>query len=168
MIAEEDFRDWWSEASEWVQLSYTQQEKLRKVFFRVLSKISALHRERFLEESPIVICSDHKGMAVNFWRPVHEKLGMISLGIIILRHDIVSHPGFIDTVAHEAAHIVLGHHKIPGGAIDLRYEQEKGADDLSASWGFNRCYSKSRLNKLMVAAQRSSAKADRVRFFVLM
>lgn len=107
-----------------------------------------MDRERFLAEDPTVICSDDKGLTVGFLgRPEFTQ------GIIILRYDLVNRPEFINTVAHEAVHIVLGHHNKTTVAFDLRYEEEKGADDRSASWGFKRCYSTIMLNKLKVGAR---------------
>ena len=101
-------------------------------------------REEFLSVEPIVLCSDHKG----FTDCIDTTDKMIPLGIIFLRHDIIARANFIDTVAHESAHIVLRHHEKREGSLDLRYEQEKAADDLSGSWGFVRCYSSKKLETL--------------------
>ncbi len=52
----------------------------------------------------------------------------------------------IDTVAHEVAHVVLGH---PGMVIGAsNYECEKAADGLTVSWGFQASYTKKKLEEM--------------------
>lgn len=46
----------------------------------------------------------------------------------------------MDTVAHEIAHFILGHHHIMGGKRRKERVFERAADDLCEKWGFKRAY----------------------------
>ncbi len=57
----------------------------------------------------------------------------------------MSEKALADTVAHEVAHLILGHHD------DMNSQTSKvevDADILAVKWGFKRSYSKAMLMKL--------------------
>ena len=68
-------------------------------------------------------------------------------------HSIIEHPIIVlnfkkrmnksrkmDTIAHEIAHFILGHHKLQNRTKQRININERKADDLSEKWGFERCY----------------------------
>ncbi len=68
-------------------------------------------------------------------------------------HTIIEHPLVVlnfkermnksrkmDTIAHEIAHFILGHHKILKLTKQRRNINERKADDLAEKWGFKRRY----------------------------
>jgi hypothetical protein len=46
----------------------------------------------------------------------------------------------MDTIAHEIAHFILGHHKILNQTKQRKSINERKADDQAEKWGFKRCY----------------------------
>ena len=47
----------------------------------------------------------------------------------------------MDTIAHEIAHFMLGHHSKTSNRLKQKEKTyERKADDLSEKWGFKRCY----------------------------
>ncbi|MHC4321721.1 MAG: ImmA/IrrE family metallo-endopeptidase, partial [Planctomycetota bacterium] len=46
----------------------------------------------------------------------------------------------IDTIAHEIAHFILGHHKVRKLTNQRKITNERKADDQAEKWGFKRCY----------------------------
>ncbi len=46
----------------------------------------------------------------------------------------------MDTIAHEIAHFILGHHKVRNLTNQRKIINEKKADDQAEKWGFKRCY----------------------------
>jgi len=145
----DDFHDWWTDAARAVGLSPSDYDVLQGTFFKVLSAMPETEREAFFENRPHIICTPDYGFALCIWVAPWPRDDLIPVSVIFLRHDVIKHKSFIDTVAHEIAHIVRGDHKASGGPEPgVSYEHEKGADDLSESWGFKRCYGKTKLAKL--------------------
>lgn len=52
----------------------------------------------------------------------------------------MSKPRKMDTIAHEIAHFILGHHKVRNLTNQKKIINEKKADDQAEKWGFKRCY----------------------------
>ncbi len=46
----------------------------------------------------------------------------------------------MDTIAHEIAHFVLGHHKVRKLTNQRKISNEIKADDKAEKWEFKRCY----------------------------
>ena len=125
------FSDWWDgdySDDRYIDLEQEDAVKLRAAFELVFNKMPNDDREAFIEESPKIICSDHYGMVIHF------RVDRFPMTAIYLRHDLIHLDHCVDTIAHEMAHVVLGHHKEP-----IR-NYERLADDRSESWGFKRCY----------------------------
>jgi hypothetical protein len=69
-------------------------------------------------------------------------------------HTIIEHPLIVlnfkkrmsksrkmDTIAHEIAHFILGHHhKVRNQTNQRKITNERKADDQAEKWGFERCY----------------------------
>ena len=147
-----DFDYWWEGAEDLIELRRTELIKLRRAFFEVLSKIPEADRDRFFAHSPKVVCNRNLGRVFQIIIAVPPSVPkdrlLVELTGIYLRYDILKRKRFLHLLAHEIAHIVRGDHKRRGVLAGTGHEIEKAADDLSHSWGFNRCYSRNMLKQL--------------------
>jgi len=62
---------------------------------------------------------------------------VILLNFALMKNEGKTDSDMMDTVAHEVAHIILGHHDIKGHDDPAG---EKAADNLTEKWGFKRAY----------------------------
>jgi hypothetical protein len=102
--------------------------------------------EKFLEESPNIICTAYVGRVFSYSIAVPSYVPpdrLLRLNGIYLEPKITKRKRLLDLVAHEIAHIVGGDHRNHDDP-----DAEKKADDLSERWGFKRCYSKKMLQRL--------------------
>ncbi len=108
---------------------------LREAFLTVLSKLSEEHFDQFTERSPTILCvTDAHAVVVLYFRRLREDEEDAELVVIYFESQTVkdrSADELVDSVAHEVAHVVLGHYK--GGPSQA--DQEGEADALSTSWG---------------------------------
>jgi hypothetical protein len=145
-----DFQYWWEDADTMVHLTLQGMVQLKKAFYDVLAKVPKRERDSFFEQKPYIICNGNYGQVCRLATIAPRKLPknrLLPMSFIYLRHDIIKKENLLDNIAHEVAHIVRrDHEKI---AVEgTSFDGEKGADDLSESWGFKRRYSKTRLRKM--------------------
>jgi len=71
-------------------------------------------------------------------KEIKEKEAEFKKAIILLNFKGVrKEENKMSTIAHEIAHIILGHHEIEGSTDKYK---ERQADDLTEKWGFKRNY----------------------------
>lgn len=134
----------WGEAA-------TEDEKNKGIIAETLLKLPYKVRMETLSEVVFVIVTAH-GLTTKATFPI-----VLSKGDIKQKgdtyHTIVEHPLIVlnfkkrmnqsrkmDTIAHEVAHFILGHHKALNPTKKRRNINERKADDLAEKWGFKRCY----------------------------
>lgn len=110
--------------------------------------------ELFLVQRPFVICqSKIRGKVFRRLIAVPPGAKEMQVNFIYLSPTVnrLSEKNLAKTVAHEIAHLVLGHQNIKDRP---RSEIEAEADALSVRWGFEPCYSRSELGQLEAREQR--------------
>ena len=134
----------WGEAA-------TEDKENKGIIAETLLKLPYKVRMETLSEVVFVIVTAH-GLTTKAIFPI-----VLSKGDIKQKgetyHTIVEHPLIIlnfkkrmsksrkmDTIAHEIAHFILGHHKTHNPTKKRRNINERKADDLAEKWGFKRCY----------------------------
>jgi hypothetical protein len=139
-----DIEYWWENADSFVELLPLQYNQLRKTFFDILEKLPEEDFEKFLQESPNIICNANIGRVVSYAVPVPPKVPrdrLLWLNGIYLEPRITKRKNLVHLIAHEIAHIVREDHR------NYDRDAERKSDDLSESWGFKRCYSKRMLER---------------------
>lgn len=125
--------------------------RLAQAFRTVLLAIPDEDYEAFMAAQPAVFCNPGvEGEVGEFWSPVmpgehHGKLRWIYLSPSLGRR---SDGQILSTVAHETAHIVLGHYeatKTPRG-----FQAESDTEALVVRWGFKRAYTDRQLRRLFL------------------
>jgi len=125
------------------------EERILRAFREVLARLNDGDLSRFLDDiSPTVM---HVGdwciaFASSLYVPpnLQEKTGLTQKNVLYLspRIEKDTDEQLRDTLAHEIAHFLLGHHEIVGvDSLDRRAQYEQEADSLSKSWGFSPIYS---------------------------
>src|SRR5947207_13463501 len=104
--------------------------RLHRAFRKVLARTSDEQLRRFCDLSPQVICLRSRGKVFR----AHKNVPLIYLVPVFK----MSETTLLNLVAHEMAHVVLGHHE--SGPPDF----EEKADDLVEQWGFKRSYPRTR------------------------
>lgn len=126
-----------------------EEQRLHQAFRTVLYAMPSEDFDRFDAANPTVVCPTHvNGCVFSYCVFVPDGIPCGRVNVIYLSPSLFrkTDKRLTDIVAHECAHIVLGHHENPGTDSPRAREQE--ADDLSASWGFRRTYSKRRLDQI--------------------
>ena len=109
--------------------------------------------ELFLVQRPLVICQPKiRGKVFRRLIAVPPGAKEMQVNFIYLPPTVnrLSEKTLAKTVAHEIAHLVLGHQNIKDRP---RSETEAEADALSVRWGFEPCYSRSQLRQLKAREQ---------------
>ena len=119
--------------------------RLHKAFRRVLSVMSEEHWQKFWFMNPTVICLSDYGRVFQ-QRP--GNVPVIYINTVTLKW---TDERFVNNIAHEVAHIILGHHEQLYGSNS---KTEKAADDLAERWGFKRQYTAHDLKSLRAAERR--------------
>jgi hypothetical protein len=134
----------WGEAA-------TEDKKNKGIIAETLLKLPYKIRMETLSEVVFVIVTAH-GLTTKATFPI-----VLSKGDIKQKgetyHTTIEHPLIVlnfktrmsksrkmDTIAHEIAHFILGHHKIRNLTNQRKIINEKKADDQTEKWGFKRCY----------------------------
>jgi len=136
------------------------QDESKKIIAKTIEKLPGDIIDRILDEATFVVMDD-KGCVSDLYFIKSEcelkkevigkgkyKTTVYSFTIPAIFLDLNKHKnddGRMDTIAHEIAHVILGHGSLKEGE-DKNYERE--ADDLSESWGFNRFYSEEQLKRI--------------------
>jgi hypothetical protein len=125
-------------------LTQEEQDRLRGAFTTVLGRLPVDDFEVFMRREPALVCvRDARGTAMTFRRDVPSEpcsWTHTELYVIYLNPDVLADrdEALADTVAHETAHVVLGH---DGVREQPRSVQEAAADEQAVRWGFARRYS---------------------------
>ncbi len=134
----------WGEAA-------TEDKKNKDIIAETLLELPYKDRMETLREVVFVIVTAH-GLTTKATFPI-----VLSKGDIKQKgdayHTIVEHPLIVlnfkkrmsksrkmDTIAHEIAHFILGHHKVRKLTNQRKIANERKADDQAEKWGFKRCY----------------------------
>ena len=134
----------WGEAA-------TEDKKNKGIIAETLLKLPYKARMETLSEVVFVIVTAH-GLTTKATFPI-----VLSKGDIKQKgetyHTTIEHPLIVlnfktrmsksrkmDTIAHEIAHFILGHHKILNQTKQRKSINERKADDQAEKWGFKRCY----------------------------
>ena len=156
-----DIEYWWGDASSG---SFDYGGGEQRVYSAFQSELLALPEEDFelfLEQRPFLLCLP-KIRGKVFRKLIAVPLGAkeMQVNFIYLPPNVkrLSEKNLVNTIAHEIAHLILGHQNIGGKP---RSETEAGADALSVRWGFEPCYSKSQLRQLKAREVRIRQQWDR-------
>lgn len=140
------------------------QPRLFGAFRRVLLAMPEDDFERFMEMSPTVVCQPViHGAAYSYYLPVVPGAQSVRLYVLYFRPDLekFSDDKLARLVAHETAHLVLGHAAEAGRQAvgDGEVHAEEAADRKAESWGFKGAYSREHRRRL--ARQDKEAKEKR-------
>ncbi len=134
----------WGEAA-------TEDEKNKGIIAETLLKLPYKVRRKTLDDVVFVIVTE-QGMTAKATFPI-----VLSKGDLKKKgetyHTTIEHPLIVlnfkkriiksrkmDTIAHEIAHFILGHHKVRNLTNQKKITNERKADDQAEKWGFKRCY----------------------------
>jgi hypothetical protein len=129
----------------------TEDQENKGIIAETLLKLPYKVRMETLSEVVFVIVTAH-GLTTKAIFPI-----VLSKGDIKQKgdtyHTVVEHPLIVlnfkkrmsksrkmDTIAHEIAHFILGHHKVRNLTNQRKIINERKADDQAEKWGFKRCH----------------------------
>jgi len=153
MSKEEEIIDELAIFDDGTHIGQTPRDQTRMIIAETLLRIPKTARKKVMEEATIIIVGEAYG-TVYLMIPselksedqlikgsnglVHVKIEVeiILLNFGLMERNKLNEEGKGINVAHEIAHFILGHHRLPGRAL----EREKEADDLIVEWGFKRAY----------------------------
>jgi hypothetical protein len=127
---DEDIEYWWSGgfpgafAADLV--SQPVEPRLRDAFRRVLLAMPGEECERFLELRPTIVCNPGAdGMAYRYFVPVMPGQEDVTISVLYFRPDLhkFSDAKLLRLVAHETAHLILGHGAAAPGHGDVHQEE---------------------------------------------
>ncbi len=148
-----DIEFWWGDASSESFDEGEGEKRVYSTFQQVLLTLPEEDFELFLEQRPLVLCqSKIRGKVFRRLIAVPPGAKEMQVNFIWLSPTVsrLSENNLANTVAHEIAHLVLGHQNIKDRP---RSEIEAEADALSVRWGFEPCYSRSYLGQLKAREQ---------------
>ena len=134
----------WGEAA-------TEDKKNKGIIAETLLKLPYKVRMETLSEVVFVIVTAH-GLTTKATFPIVLSKGdikqkgetyqtTIEHPLIVLNFKTrMSKSRKMDTIAHEIAHFILGHHKVRNLTNQRKITNEKKADDQAEKWGFKRRY----------------------------
>jgi hypothetical protein len=134
----------WGEAA-------TEDKENKGIIAETLLKLPYKARRETLDEVVFVIVTAH-GLTTKATFPIVLSKGDIKQKgktyQTIIEHPLIvlnfktrmSKSRKMDTIAHEIAHFILGHHKIRNLTNQRKIINEQKADDQAEKWGFKRCY----------------------------
>jgi hypothetical protein len=143
------FEEGWPGANSFAE---GEEVRLHQALRAVITAMPEEDFDRFNAANPTIVCKPHVNGAVfsyAVFAPAgmpHGRVNVLYLSGSLFR---MGDRQLTDVVAHECAHIVLGHHAII--LTDNPRACEVEADGLSASWGFRRTYSKRKLDQIAAA-----------------
>jgi hypothetical protein len=137
---DEEIEQWLEDISGWKELWVESETEIRllQAFRQVLQAMPARLCGQFLALRPVVLCTPEPAVVIDRpWGP------MIYFAPTISR---MTDQNLVDRVAHEIAHVILGHYRQGIGLRRSRCEAEE--DELSRQWGFRPRYTKAMLRRL--------------------
>ena len=129
----------------------TEDKENKGIIAETLLKLPYKVRMETLSEVVFVIVTAH-GLTTKATFPIVLSKGDIKQKgdtyHTIVEHPLIvlnfkkrmSKPGKMDTIAHEVAHFILGHHKVRNLTNQRKIINERKADDQAEKWGFKRRY----------------------------
>ena len=123
--------------------------RLRRAFERILLAMPKEGFDRFMRLHPTIVCQPAiNGAAYSYYIPVwpqgRKAPKAVHLRVIYFRPDLdkLSDQRLVRLVAHEVAHLMLGHAEA-GGAVagEGDMHAEEAADRQAEAWGFKGAYS---------------------------
>jgi len=145
-----DIDYWWTDAIG-NSFDYGNERRVHLAFRHVLLALPDKDFEHFMEQRPLLLCLPQLlGKTFRRLFPIPPGAEPIKVNFIYLSPNIDrwSEKNLVNTIAHEIAHLVLGHQDIRDAKHKPRSETEAEADALSKKWGFGPSYTKSRLRQL--------------------
>ncbi len=149
-----DIENWWGDASSNSFDFGGDEKRVYSAFQHVLLAMPEKDFELFLEQRPLLLCFPKVGGKIFrrlFAVPPGAKEMQVNLIYLPPTVNRLSEKYLANTVAHEIGHLVLGHQNIKDRPNS---ETEAEADALSVRWGFEPCYSRSKLGQLKAREQR--------------
>jgi hypothetical protein len=142
---ESDIENWWGAGGN--LLTGAHHNRLFAAFRHVLMLLPDDDFDRFMELRPIILCFPEAGRAFQFLHPVPPEQRQVRAIYVHISPECVSWETeeLLNTIAHETAHLILGHPEMR--PPQLRHETEAEADALSMKWGFKACYTPNELEK---------------------
>ena len=163
----EDVAYWWSGgfpgafAAEYSR--HPVEPRLYKAFQRVMLAMPDEDFDQFLGLKPTIVCQPAvNGTVYGYYIPVWPKdAEALRLRVIYFRPDLhkLSEDRLVRLVAHEVAHIILGHADLSGakaGHGDMHAEE--ATDRKAESWGFKGAYSREHRRRLARRHQEAKQK----------
>jgi hypothetical protein len=133
--------------------------RLFRAFYQVLSVLSDEEFETFMTLSPDLICTEPETQATAFRlvQAVPPQAKQVTRYFIAFAAPIASvgDDELADTVAHEVAHLLLGHCDVGTMADAPASEKEAAADAQAKGWGFRPSYCSQVLKDLRAQEQRT-------------
>ncbi len=156
---EEDIAYWWEGgfpgAFHYVDPT---ESRLYAAFKKVLLAMPDEHFEKFTASDVTIVCLPKTSATIfrhSLVAPPGEEPRRLHMGVIYFAPHIGRYTDnhLAEIVAHEVAHVVLGHWS---GEVrgEERADLEEAADRLSSEWGFKPRYSKKVLRKIREQDQR--------------
>ena len=130
------------------------EHRLRHAFERVLEQLPAEAFAAFLAVEPTVVCPAGASANLFILRAVVPPSEQPQEALVTVMYfdptaaTRKSDAALLNTVAHEVAHVVLGHHRTGLNPFHRNSDDEEAADRLLESWGFKRRYTKGQLQKM--------------------
>jgi len=147
-IADIDY--WWTDAIA-ESFDYGNERRVHSAFKHVLLAMPDEDFERFMEQQPVLLCLP-KIRGKVFKRMIAVPPGAKELKVTFIylpsNVDRWSEKTLINTVAHEIAHLVLGHLDLQDTKGNPKSKTEAEADTMSEKWGFRRSYTRPTLRQL--------------------
>ena len=167
---DEDIEYWWSGgfpgafAADYFRVPV--QPKLYRAFQRVLRAMPSEDFDRFVGLQPTIVCQPVvTGAVYRYVIPVWPpKADMVCLWVLYFRPNLqrLSEESLVRLVAHEVAHLILGHADQGGYTVGTGdVHAEEAADRKAEAWGFKGAYSREHRRRL--ARRHEEAKQKRAR-----
>jgi len=151
----DDIADWWGSGFPGAFFCVEPLEhRLRHAFAHVLERIPAEALAAFMEVDPTIVCPAGASANVFILRAVAPPSDQPQEALVTVMYFDPTAPtrksdaSLLNTVAHEVAHVVLGHHRVRWNPYHRNSDNEEAADRLSVSWGFKQRYTKGQLRKM--------------------
>jgi hypothetical protein len=143
---DEQIELWWENVSIWLGLQVGE-ARLFQSFRQVLRVFPADMFRQFLEVNPVVMCPGLSAFVVDCpsLRSRERSRPLMYFTPTIAR---MTDQHLIDCVAHETAHVLLGHYRPDVNSRLPPHTCEAEADQLSQQWGFRPRYTRAELRRL--------------------
>jgi len=124
-------------------------ERYKKIVCKTLQKIPKETRDKILEKT-LFLTDTGWGCVHELCFPVPLKAEIIKQTVVTfnfsnMEHEKISEESMMDVIAHECAHVILGHHTMEKHSNGFN---EREADNLSKKWGFKGTYTEKMLKEV--------------------